>query len=726
MKKLKYCLFLIVSFVLAFSVTKVFALPERFSASGEMSPAHPILNYVTLSAYGETITYDNLKAVADERGSVTYYIFTTKPISINFKPLEYNYRNFSSYTENFYRHTVTITVNKDEDGNYARQFEYDGRTYYFGINNSRTLSIYDTEPASSFYTSPLVDSVNSELISCNTEFDDKIEIYITESYTLKIDNASGLYNIPFNFSVYQYQAFSIMFVRPSVDFEKDEFVQFDSYSAEFGEDHQIDSGLAPELSLNRLKITFLNDKFNYTEETPLYFDINYNGFIYTFRLFIDGEYLFVNYNDENESQNNRYLATHLISVGNTGESGSPNLQVDPSHTVPKTDKFSMTFNKIGRYEIKFYDDSYLTGIGDTNYYETSFYIKEASSAGNSLFDNIYIVSQVNYDEEIPNTDPELEPTYRHVEDYIVDSSTQNHAVKSTIKNLIDTSGTKELKDVIKYVIISKTLYGTNNNITDYDAYIPIGSTYKDEIYTRDGIATDHLTVIEDLEELKPNAEVSLLENGDMQFNFSSDGYYRITVVSTPTAEGTSPEKTYSFFIVTTAKANYTIEGVVHQATEDYVTQTERYQEKINNSDLEFVVNHGASGDFPTNLNKTYINYYSVSYGRQKVNVTASIGKDSITISFQGIGELSVNVTFNGETTPYTLNSEEGNGSLTFYDYGTYTVSLVDSMGTSSGEMTFTLSKKLNTSSIVLIVLSSVILIVIGTFVFLSRAKPRTR
>ena len=85
MKKLKHLLFLIISFVLAFSVARVFAPTSAENASGDMISSYPILNYVSLSTAGKPLTYDNLKAVGN-----SYYIFTSGSISINFKSLDYN------------------------------------------------------------------------------------------------------------------------------------------------------------------------------------------------------------------------------------------------------------------------------------------------------------------------------------------------------------------------------------------------------------------------------------------------------------------------------------------------------------------------------------------------------------------------------------------------------------------------------------------------------------
>ena len=134
------------------------------------------------------------------------------------------------------------------------------------------------------------------------------------------------------------------------------------------------------------------------------------------------------------------------------------------------------------------------------------------------------------------------------------------------------------------------------------------------------------------------------------------------------------------------------------------------------------------------LDKTYINNYTISYGVQQVSIEqfepeVEEGEkkvDNLSLNFMGVGELTVEVSINGgEKTVYKLNYEEKNFSLTFTEYGTYTVRLVDSMGTETTAV-YSFQKKLNTSAIALLVLSGIIATVIVLFVLKARGKVATR
>jgi hypothetical protein len=88
-------------------------------------------------------------------------------------------------------------------------------------------------------------------------------------------------------------------------------------------------------------------------------------------------------------------------------------------------------------------------------------------------------------------------------------------------------------------------------------------------------------------------------------------------------------------------------------------------------------------------------------------------------------DITLSVTFNGVTTDYILNSENGQNTISFTEYGTYTVRLVDSMGTQTSGV-FKYSKKLNTSALALIILSAIIVLAILAFIMISRGKVKTR
>ncbi len=744
MKKLRNLLFLALSFILAFGVYKL-AIPhttennfsanaESVSVMGEQVPDYPLLDYVSLSMRDKKFDYTNMKATFDEtrysnrtdRSNVNYIVSVNDAFSINFKPLEFRYSLSYSGASNYSVKTTTIPLKAG-----AESFEYEGITYYFRLY-TRTLNIYRIDPASSSAI-PIVYSQNNEneLIKFTTDaylnentnrYDTYVnEIILTNSITLNSDSAqiNGNYEYPVSIGVYttststQAQQYTLTITKPAITFANNEEAIANFASFKIGGYSENDNWLKPEQSFNRLELTFLSNKYNYSENNPLYFNINYNGFVYTFNVYskIYGtqEYLFVNYSDSsNEDPNKRlsHLATELISHTTNGNIV---YEPDPNNSVISNNNFTMTFEKRGRYEIEFYDNTHLLGSSNANYYSTSFYVKDDSGTVDSAFENIYIIAEAN------KSDGSSE--------YIVNTSIQNFSVKSTIKNLIDETKTNELKDVIKYIEISKTLYGSSDNITTYEYYIPTGSSYTQEILN---LKTSHpdwdINIYEDFDAEDKNF---INNNGDFSFLSEADGYYEIAVHKVSSSKQT---KDYNFTIVTQAKATFTVDGKTLEASEPYKTQPSTHTKQIQNNDkIAFSLTFSSN---PTNvktpnIDKTYINSYTVLLGRQLVTIEADIGKDYITFNCQGVGDMLVEITFNGETVPYSLNSEDGNGSVTFYDYGTYTVKITDSMGTTDIQ-TFSLTKKLNTSAILLIVFAGVILLAVVTFVIISRAKPKTR
>ena len=81
-------------------------------------------------------------------------------------------------------------------------------------------------------------------------------------------------------------------------------------------------------------------------------------------------------------------------------------------------------------------------------------------------------------------------------------------------------------------------------------------------------------------------------------------------------------------------------------------------------------------------------------------------------------------TTSSKTTTEILNEETG-FSLSFYEYGKYSVSFTDSMGT-LGTAEFNYEKPPNTSSTLLIVFSGILVGGIVAFVLVSRGKMKTR
>ena len=92
------------------------------------------------------------------------------------------------------------------------------------------------------------------------------------------------------------------------------------------------------------------------------------------------------------------------------------------------------------------------------------------------------------------------------------------------------------------------------------------------------------------------------------------------------------------------------------------------------------------------------------------------------LKFMGVGDINVTVTINSITTNHTVKSGE---TLVFETFGTYSVHIEDSMGT-TGTGVFKLKKAVSMSAIILIVLVGIIVLAVVLFILSARGKLKTR
>lgn len=672
--------------------------------SSAVSMTPEAFEYVTFSRNGQKLGEEHLKFTDD-----TTYIVANESITMTLKPMKYRYE-FTADPANFIISSETIKVLYDtENDKFPDTFEYRGTTYYFRHNEAgAVVNIYLSDPVISG-SPPITTTDRNNAITYTYIEDTEINITIVDSITLK----SEVSDIAFTFSINDgmvIKTYTVQFLRPVVQFAnaQEPIVRFTCNGLDAGYGDYVENIIPNELDYNSVQIDFLNN--NYSEFNPLYFEINYNGFVYTFELYSkiydSVNYLFVNYIDEVKTANNQYLATGL-SLNQNQE-----LELDTNHLInafngADTNEFSLCFTKTGRYEIKIYDSTYLYGFANPNFMKTSFYIKDKSK---SNFENIYIIAQT---QENDGTDIE----------YIVSTSTLNKNVKVTIKNLDNFAKVGgepvTLADVIEKIEVKKTTFGGSTNIPTPTDYFP--EDIEDDIF-----------------------------NGDLTLKFDTDAYYQITIYQ----KNSTQTIYYDFTIVKHAKTTFTVPLVdensdpiidpvtnrqktdTYEATVPYRTEVITYTMNILSS-MNLNIKYKSSGDSvqAKHLGKTYTNIYTISYGVQAVILERYelIIKDGseetvvpgLHLRVYGVGDITLDVTYNGVTTSYTLNSEIGQNTISFYDYGSYTVKMVDSMGTQTAGV-YKYSKKLNTSALALILLSSLLVLIILVFVLVARGKIKTR
>ena len=746
-KSILYCL----SAILAFSFLIVsFPSQRRNKANAADPPVNEItiiddrvLNYVSISTADLALTADKLKTVDtnNDGNADTSFIFANGTISLNFYPFEYNYA--ATFDESlFYETRFTKTIEKPAEGDFPTSFTYKDVEISYQVSADNKFSFkYDKN-------NNLVSDENSDFIQVTADDTTRTFTFIT-GYTLKAEAG----NTTFSFSASNSAAqlantkYTLCFERPIVDFKTDYVTHFTCKQLDGGSvfDNEI---IERELSFENVKVQFTNN--NYTKNNPLYFDINYNGFIYTFTLYSEDDYLFVEYYDDQRNQNNRSLATLL------NEDGSINTGISKfkSGSVTDFNMFSIDFNKTGRYEISVYDSTYLLlkkqpyvvipededptdniepepeiivpedNSFNYNFYQTSFYIKTSEFDSDSAFDNAYVIMQ-SYDDD------------GNYLDYIVTTSTQNNNVQVTLKNLAyyfendealkNFTATETLPDLNVVQFIKTTLTGSTN--------IPQSTFYT-------------------LSELKQ----LLSSKKDLNIQCTEDAFYEINIYQYDSVSYAAINKHhYEFTIVKQPKTSFTVyevdenndpivvpdsnpvqfKKIIREADTPYETETINYKININSSmEIATMFCEKLIKDYPvdglpqltpTTLPKTYLNEYTIDFAMQAVSIEqAKVNSDekitALRLTFFGVGDITVTVTVNSVTSTYTVKSGE---TLQFETIGTYSVHIEDSMGT-TGTGVFTLKKPVSMSAIILIVLVGIIVLAVVLFVLSARGKLKTR
>ena len=696
-------------------------------------------NYVTISTLGKQLADENIKSIDtnDDNKPDTSYIITNGNATINFKWQNFN---FSAFFENnyFYKSTKTIqTTNFVRDpitNNISGTFEIDNQNYRYTITTvslNEILTIYNSSNNMVVATSNVGDFITYE------NDNDNVTITFTTAYTLKATAPST------TFTFYAYTSggitpsarYTLNFERPIADFKTTDVTWFTCVGLDIGNTPYSNSKLERELSYENVKLYLTNN--DYTENNPLYFDINHNGFLYTFTLYSKSvettpdnpvDFLFVEYYDTQKPSNNKSLATDLSS--------------NPAKHVYKyiedTDNFNefmINFNKTGRYEISVYDSTYILGLNDCNYYSTSFYIKNDES---TAFDNAYAILQT-YDEE------------GNPLDYVVSDSTQNSDVKVTVKNLLYYFDTD--------TNISSFSEDNNNVIRDANGKDDSKLTLVEFVKS---ILTGSSNIPSSQKYSKSELEEKLSSSQDFTLFCSDDAFFEVKIYRYSHSTSLDSEnntihtyqvietKTYQFTIVKKPKISYSINITnedgdqvidpatgkpikqIHEADTPYVIQHQDYSTNIKSKMnlTTSVLRAGEVQEAAVELSKTYVNKYYVEYAMQAVEIESvelkAEGSNNVlqqlNLKFNGIGDISVQVEYNGTTTNYSLQSGD---ILSFTSYGVYTVTMTDSMGTTTTD-TFNYAKPVSISSLLLIGLVGVVVLVVALFIISSRGKVQTR
>ena len=771
MKKFKLLFFGFIVFIFTLGIVGYFptSIPAETTLSASDKTDYNPLNYISLVSEGQVLTEDNITNL----GNNAYSIMINGPTTINLNPFDSLYKNEFEFDETYFTlNTVEVMVEYGDKS--VIDFEYKGKTIYVyperegsgQLRNYYTFS-YDAEDTTSEKPIPPkklnATTLNTSAIICEEIKDPDRENYVSylkftikDSVTVHVASITDLADIKYTAIVafsgkgQESRNFTLKFFRPVIKFANAEtpFLKFESfkdYNAETKnyDFYEVDSLLQSEETFNKVRLTFLNDEYEYSKENPLYFRINFNGFSYNFTFYSeiinDENCLIVQYTDE-ISNTTKQLAT---------ECATRETQTGPItefvEKVPSNSQFTMNFTYRGRYEIEFYDNTYIQNFANPNYYKTTFYLKNDSNPTNSAdskFNDMYILAQSIDDEQQPI-------------EYIVNTATLNTSVKVTLKNVLEDKlesyeegGVEkfknELADIIDRIDITITIYGTSSgNHPVKTSYYPITEENQSDTSVK------HLLDV-----------FSIDENGDYYMLCHEDAHYKICIVDEyqrqvldkdgkpaynqkgePLYEPATKEIVYIFSILKSTKASFAPVSdnpgddpnfdSSFTATEPYKTIYKEYTNKIKNSDpIQIYLEYQDQTPLkPTRvLDITYNNIYTVKYGMQVAEIKYGVNEDNnaITFFFYGVGDMIAEITFKGVTTQYSFNSEENDNSITFTEYGKYQVKLVDSMNTAAAPENINFSKGLNFSALALIGLSCLIVAFIAIFVVSVRGRIKTR
>lgn len=698
-KKEKFMKLLKKSYLFCFMILSTLCLfaglfrPASTSTSYAVKPNYNYSKYINISSFS-TLSEQNVI----KKDNYNYSIISNNTVSLSPNLFQYKFDFSDTDFTNFkvsYHKPISLTPDAKGNGDFKITYGDSTTTYYYSINQG-LLNIYTS------YTR-LNSSLKLSNISKNNQYGimfnyNKLELtYITNiTYTFK-NKESALKLKVIDGSTH---VFNFNFIKPITKFvnQDEPIVKFTCFGHDAGESFEgyNPTWLPSERIYNNVVIEFTK---NYTENNPLFFNINLNGFTYYYKIFIKENQLYLQYTDE-----------VLIKNESTGKTSTQVVTTDKTFSIfnnklSDENTFAIEFNEIGRYEVEFYDLTFNENLtieenyqNNANYYSTSFYIYDDTKT----FENVYMVT-----ESYKNGQPT---------GYVVSNSNQtatlNSDIRTTFKNLYFLS--REDFEKIN-ITVTKTLFtgSVTSKVTEYNY---LNNEFMNNCYEN---------------------------NKDFYIDLSEDARYKISIYY----EGiSSPLFSTSYEVVKLPKTLFQVGNEGDPYYDRYVeekpyTKTERFYQVPLSSEIKLNISYVSDDGNLTvetqensTFNKTYINEFTIFFGISQVNIerykkiitegNESSEATTLDIKISAVGSANVTVSF-GDKKMYYSFSEKDDKVLSFSEYGTYSIYVVDEMGTVKSA-SFTYEKSLNTSAILLIVLSSVIVLAIVAFILFSRAKVATR
>lgn len=680
MKLLKRFSFFSLLFLMSIGLFIGFFSTQKSSSVYAANLGFEYENYLSITS-NTALTTNNIK----DNGNNTYSIIANNTICFIPNVFDYHFDISQSSLTNFslsYSSPITLT---EDIGEFNISYLGNTTTYYYEIKSNK-LNIYTSELRSQSPSSLKLSDVDNNYDKAIRYNNLTREMTYITSIVCDLTQSSEYQMILKVYGKNSNRTITFNITKPITKFahQEEPILKFNCTGIDAGNSQSgfNSTWLPSERIYKSVTIEFFK---NYTQNNPLFFNINYNGFVYYYKIYTLDSQLFFEYIDEKASKTNTYSIFEGL--------------------LTELNPIDITFDKIGRYEIEVYDLTFDTSLtaqeninNNANYYSTSFYIYDNTKT----YENIYFVA-----ESLKNGE--------HLE-YIVTSSTTtatlNNDIKVTFKNLyfLSESDFQKIK-----IVVTKTTYTASISSEKY-TYTYDQSALMQQCYNNQ---TDFYLIFED--DARYNIALYYDNNATA---FSSSNYDVVKQPKTLFQVGTEGDDYYDSYI----------------ETEPYKKTEKTYSVPLS-SQIELNISYfNTDGikvkDLAENstFNKTYLNKFTIFFGISQINIeryTRIINEGNnkteattLDIKINAVGSATVTVSYNGKITNYFFEENE-NKILSFSDYGDYNIYVVDEMGTSASAY-FSYQKSLNTSAILLIVLSLVIVLAIVIFIIISRARVQTR
>lgn len=175
---------------------------------------------------------------------------------------------------------------------------------------------------------------------------------------------------------------------------------------------------------------------------------------------------------------------------------------------------------------------------------------------------------------------------------------------------------------------------------------------------------------------------------------------------------------YKFVITKSIKTSFKIGNSVYEVGEN----------EASNVTKEFTIDSFQSSEYNGIVGNTDFSF-TILVARSAPNIVGIANndrtQDNVSLRVYGVGTIDVYVSLNGAQMMIDTKYENGSRLPTFTEQGNYFVRITDEMG-STITRSFTITMKLNTASIILIVIAAVAIVGLIVFIIISRGRVKVR